>query len=885
MRDCHFTRQWMHCASWLLCVLLLLTPSMAFALNSTALQFAVDQGLDVSDCRIQPLTFAEDASGTLYTSVQVDEGQFWTLELTRHSMRAEDFRVLVDNGVEQVEVAPPAVHTWRGTVLQTGDAVRASFHNGQFRATIFGMASAYGIQPIADAGVTGLAPNLHAFYDSQDSTLQGYTCGVDDTNILGGIEDVGGGAQPFGGPLFVCEIGLDADFEFYQDNFSSVSSTVVSMESVMNAVENIYEAQCDITYEITTIIVRTTSGAPYTTASPGGLLDQFRNHWNSNPQTNIRSDVAHLFTGKNLSGTTIGIASLGVICSTSNQYGLSESSFSPNFNSRMALTAHELGHNWAAFHCNGQGGCRIMCSGLGGCAGFPPYNFNGGSVSSIVNHRLSRTCLTTAATPAPLPFIEEFSSQTLNLGVWSYNKGGAVVTTAVGEPSGTFSLNLDAIGNQDFQDDEIRTTEIMMAGAFQPTLSYYTQHRGVEAGEELIVEFRASNLQWEEINRITSNGTDQTSFVQHSHTLGAGALHNGFRLRFRTEVNNFNDDWFIDSITITEGVFIPDPPTLNFVIPASSNIEGGEAISIQGTDFQGDALVTMGGVPLVNQQFINATEIQGTIPPALNPGFVDVAIGQSSGVDVVPDAFRYVNDKLIIQSKQVTPGQTVTVDVIADHESDLGGYSYGVDFDPNQLEVLDLPLTGTLAEGADFIAPTLNNDNTPDGGWFTIGVLFDLNPPLDFFIAAGNDHVIGKIILDVNPSAPVGELLELQLRDDLNTPAVDLTFGLQSGAALTPARVNGFLEVIAGVTFLRGDANGSLTVDISDAILNLDYQFAMGSVQCLDSLDVNDDGQVNIGDAISLLGYLFAMEAPPAAPFPNPGVDTTPDAIDCVPAP
>ena len=37
----------------------------------------------------------------------------------------------------------------------------------------------------------------------------------------------------------------------------------------------------------------------------------------------------------------------------------------------------------------------------------------------------------------------------------------------------------------------------------------------------------------------------------------------------------------------------------------------------------------------------------------------------------------------------------------------------------------------------------------------------------------------------------------------------------------------------------------------------------------------------NIADAISALDFLFAGGAAPPAPFPAPGSDPTPDALDC----
>ncbi len=84
-----------------------------------------------------------------------------------------------------------------------------------------------------------------------------------------------------------------------------------------------------------------------------------------------------------------------------------------------------------------------------------------------------------------------------------------------------------------------------------------------------------------------------------------------------------------------------------------------------------------------------------------------------------------------------------------------------------------------------------------------------------------------------------------------------------------------------GVTFRRGDANCDSKYDIADAIAILSYLFGSKPVKCVDSLNANDSTGVDIADAIYLLGYLFASGPPPPAPFPDLGIDETPDTVEC----
>ena len=83
--------------------------------------------------------------------------------------------------------------------------------------------------------------------------------------------------------------------------------------------------------------------------------------------------------------------------------------------------------------------------------------------------------------------------------------------------------------------------------------------------------------------------------------------------------------------------------------------------------------------------------------------------------------------------------------------------------------------------------------------------------------------------------------------------------------------------------FLRGDADGSGAITVTDPVLVLRYAFqgGMSPIGCLDAADANDDGAIGITDAVGILRYLFDGGSPPAGPFPIVGIDGTPDALDC----
>jgi hypothetical protein len=105
--------------------------------------------------------------------------------------------------------------------------------------------------------------------------------------------------------------------------------------------------------------------------------------------------------------------------------------------------------------------------------------------------------------------------------------------------------------------------------------------------------------------------------------------------------------------------------------------------------------------------------------------------------------------------------------------------------------------------------------------------------------------------------------------------------GRESCATICTAEVSFEVE---DVPFIRGDADNSGGVNLTDGIQILGYLYQSGELDCQDSADVNDSGQIEIADAIYLLNYVFQSGDSIPPPFPSAGADPTPDAIGCGPA-
>jgi len=326
------------------------------------------------------------------------DGGWRTVQLQRRSVRAPFFQLLAHDVTGLIPVLPPPAGTYRGTVV--------GFPGSKVALGILGTGLSGVIRLSPGRALMGISPvrlvdpnapsDLHLVHDARHNAPHPGTCGF--TSAPGMSSQIPGSFGARSGVNDVAELAVDCDYHFYLDNGSSMSQTIQDAETIINACNVIYENDVDISHLVTTMIVRTSAAAnPYSTNSASGLLNQFSNQWNST-HASVQRDVAHLMTGRNLSGSTIGIAQLGVICSLSNGYSLSER-YTNNQTSRTGLLAHELGHNWGAGHCSG-GSCWIMCSSINGC-GSNLTAFSQSSINTILAYKATLGCLTSGPPPTP----------------------------------------------------------------------------------------------------------------------------------------------------------------------------------------------------------------------------------------------------------------------------------------------------------------------------------------------------------------------------------------------------------------------------------------------------------------------------------------------------
>ncbi len=573
---------WLGLATGLMTLGVLGAPANGFDIDpAEAFEVLVTEPLRLNDL---PLTPEQPFEVNV-----VIEGEAHTLLLGSWNLRSDKFRVTTigDDGIPTpYEIGAPL--TVRGGSLQDPTIIVAGSLLPEGLKVVVTRMNAeqvtWGIEPMLSVDPTADRAD-HVVYRTDESLATGF-CGNDPNAADHQHHDADGGDQGEvnGRALLLTEIAHDADFQFYSLNGSSEPNTVNDIENVMATVTAIYERDAEVTYETTEIIIRTSSATnPYTSNAAQTLLSQFRTQWLTQ-HSSVQRDVAHLWTGRTVNGSTIGIAwTIGGIC-TSSAYCLSQSRFTGNFAARVALTAHEIGHLYGAWHCNQSPNvsnpCNIMCSGLGGCNGVGLPNFGPQSIDFITAHAASRTCLDEIPDNLVVPIADNFDGgATPDSFIWETAVSAVNTILPAFEPSGDRSLTLFGVGS-------VSSVSATFAGPDPIYVGLWGAANNVDPGQPVLFEyFDFGSGQFEEIIRFeaTQNGQVDTLFEYKVVQLPVSSYGDDARFRIRSTGGT---QWFLDSMRIGDvelaGLPFIDPITgddlsaAHWELPTLASASGGQ---------------------------------------------------------------------------------------------------------------------------------------------------------------------------------------------------------------------------------------------------------------------------------------------------------------------
>ncbi len=326
------------------------------------------------------------------------------LSLNQNDIRGSRYRAeeVPETGVTH-ELAPQPVRTYKGTIagVPHSDA-RFTIDDATIEGMIITPTETYFIEAANKYNPSASASEYVVYKASDVAADATLSCGV----TLKEQVDLRTAQLPairpeIVSPMRVVELATEADFDYVSALGGSTQANNEIL-SIMNQVQGIYESQLGLTFSIVFQHTWATSADPYNaTGNAATMLNEFTDYWNAN-FTGTSRDTAHLWTNRPMDAA--GIAWVRVVCSAPGfSYGISTRATQSVF--KVALSAHEIGHNLGAEHSDGTAGCEntIMQSSASSATTLDFCQLSVDQVTNYVNSNSS--CLAVAAGgPAVISF-------------------------------------------------------------------------------------------------------------------------------------------------------------------------------------------------------------------------------------------------------------------------------------------------------------------------------------------------------------------------------------------------------------------------------------------------------------------------------------------------
>src|SRR5262249_44583118 len=136
-----------------------------------------------------------------------------------------------------------------------------------------------------------------------------------DAVIVNGEQAVAALVQEFtaleaAGATLNLDLGAVADFEFSQAFGGNAETALLTR---FNNVDGLFSSQLGVQITVEEVDIFTANDDPFTTSAASALLDEVANYRGATPSQDAQG-LTHLLTGRNLDGSTAGVAFLGAVC-------------------------------------------------------------------------------------------------------------------------------------------------------------------------------------------------------------------------------------------------------------------------------------------------------------------------------------------------------------------------------------------------------------------------------------------------------------------------------------------------------------------------------------------------------------------------------------------
>ena len=292
----------------------------------------------------------------------------WDMEIYENNLRGPDYKLLANTEQGVVEMPATPVNTYMGH-LRSGGTLRMTITNDMILGYVRDGGEVYNMEPLRNF-VKNASPDEFVLYtDKSVKPLPDGFCGTEEepSHVFEMRKKAEDYVVAEATQMMECrelELAIAHDLFMYQDK-GSEAACEGHAESIMNLVQGDYEDQFfyNIQFIIVTQFVETASNTwPTGSNDAGQVLQSFRN-WGNGGNFGVNYDLAQLWTNRDFSGGTVGIAYLSAVCNFARYHALQD--YTGNFNQLRCMTSHEIGHNFSCQH-DAPGSNTIMAPSVSG---------------------------------------------------------------------------------------------------------------------------------------------------------------------------------------------------------------------------------------------------------------------------------------------------------------------------------------------------------------------------------------------------------------------------------------------------------------------------------------------------------------------------------------
>ena len=182
------------------------------------------------------------------------------------------------------------------------------------------------------------------------------------------ITEVTGVTSQGPGATSAIDLAIIGDYEFTRNQLLDAAAELTTR---MNNVDGIFSMQLGVQLNVNRVDTYSINDDPFSDQTDASMLLDELTDYRVSTAAQYANGLTHLFTGRNLDTSTVGLAYTGALCSRRYGAGLTQGTHTAIMDSLIA--AHEIGHNFGAPHdgqtgsaCESETGDYLMAAQLNG---------------------------------------------------------------------------------------------------------------------------------------------------------------------------------------------------------------------------------------------------------------------------------------------------------------------------------------------------------------------------------------------------------------------------------------------------------------------------------------------------------------------------------------